>query len=106
MLYAQDLERTSDWYCKNLGFQLGEHQFHDFVELTLDGKYVMHLFKTENKVIVTKPVFSLNTRDIESAHSRLLNNGVEVFPIESYRDHQSFSFKDNEGNMLMISQYI
>jgi glyoxylase I family protein len=105
MLYAQDLQRASSWYCENLGLVLADHHFDDFVELALDGRYVMHLFKDRDLSPVTKPVFSFDTENIDEAYRLLASKGVEVYPIETYGDHRSFSFKDCEGNMLMISKY-
>jgi len=106
MLYAQDLQRAAYWYCENLGFALADHHFDEFIELALDGQYVMHLFKDSDLCPIAKPVFSFDTENIDEAYRLLINKGVEVFPIEIYGDHRSFKFKDCEGNMLMISKYM
>ncbi|WEK56065.1 MAG: VOC family protein [Candidatus Cohnella colombiensis] len=105
MLYAKDLQRSSTWYCEMLGFKLADHNFDDFVELTIDGQYVMHLFKDIDLTPITRPVFSFNTDNIEDAYQSLVNSGAEIYSIETYGDHRSFSFKDCDGNILMISQY-
>jgi catechol 2,3-dioxygenase-like lactoylglutathione lyase family enzyme len=46
MLYVKDLEASSQWYCTHLGFSLGPHDYNDFVELHINGKNVLHLFKS------------------------------------------------------------
>ncbi|RKP57963.1 VOC family protein [Cohnella endophytica] len=105
MLYAKDLKRASNWYSDKLGFQITDYNFDDFVELAIEGTYVMHLFRDLDLVPITRAVFSFNTYNIEHAYIALKNNGVEVDSLETYGDHKSFSFKDCEGNQLMISQY-
>lgn len=105
MLYAQDLRRAGSWYCENLGFVLADHHFDHFIELALDGRYVLHLFKDPDLSPVAKPVFSFDTEDIDEAYRLLTCKEVKVYPIITFGDHRSFSFKDSEGNMLMISKY-
>ncbi|PWW05120.1 hypothetical protein DFQ01_105103 [Paenibacillus cellulosilyticus] len=104
-VYANDLEKTSQWYCENLGFTLGVHDFSNFVELTIDGDYVLHLLKTDNEVPAVRASFSFGTDDIKETHRLLLARGVEVQPLERYSDHKSFTLKDCVGNPLMISQF-
>jgi glyoxylase I family protein len=105
MQYVEDLERASQWYCSNLGFAMGDFDFNDFVELKVDDKYVMHLFKTDKPLAAERATFSFDTDDIEEAHRSLSEREVDVGPIQNYGDHKAFSFKDCDGNRLMISQY-
>ena len=105
MLYAKDLRRASEWYCDNLMFQLADYDFDDFVELTIKGQYVMHLFKDQDHIPVSRAVFSFQTDRIEEAYQSLVDKKTEIYPIETYGDHRSFRVKDSEGNMLMITQY-
>lgn len=105
MQYAVDLERASRWYCDNLGFTIGHHNFNSFVELMVDNQYVMHLLITDKVVPSDKATFTFDTTDIEAAHKSLLERKVEVGPILAYSDHKAFSFKDCEGNALMICQF-
>jgi catechol-2,3-dioxygenase len=105
MQYVKDLELASLWYCKNLGFSIGDYDFNDFVELTVDGQYVMHLFKSENLSPTDKATFVFDTADIMSAHKMLNERNVNIQPIQQHDDHAGFSFKDCDGNVLMICQY-
>ena len=105
MLYVDDLEKASEWYCSSLGFRLGNYDFNDFVELTVDGQYVMHLFKAENFYPIERAVFTFNTEDIKAAYQSLIDKGIETNPIKDYSDHSSFTFKDCNRNTLMICQF-
>ena len=105
MLYVSDLRRASEWYSSSLDLTIGGHDFNDFVELTLEGQYVMHLFKAENHQPIERAVFSFDTHDILEAHRALTDKGVEVSRITQYGDHSEFTFKDCENNTLMICEY-
>ena len=97
-----------DWYSNTLGFHMTfprGFEFDDFVELTLDGQYVMHLFKAENHQPIERAVFAFDTDDLNEAHESLVRKGVEVSPITQYGDHSGFTFKDCDRNTLMICQY-
>ncbi|MGZ9583760.1 VOC family protein [Paenibacillus marinisediminis] len=105
MYYAQDLEAASKWYCDNLGLSLGDHDFKDFVELTIDGQYVMHLFKSDDNDRVARATFSFSTNDIQNTYKLLRGRGVEVSPLNEYSDHAGFTFRDCDGNQLMFCQF-
>lgn len=105
MHYVKDLELASQWYCKNLGFTIGEYDFNDFVELKVDDQYVMHLFKSEDLTPLDKAIFVFDTEDIMNAHKILSERNVNIQPIQQHDDHAGFSFKDYDGNVLMICQY-
>jgi glyoxylase I family protein len=105
MHYVKDLEHASQWYCKSLGFTIRNYDFNDFVELTVEGQYVMHLFKSEDSSPADKAIFVFDTEDIISAHKTLRERKVDIQPIQQYGDHAEFNFKDCDGNVLMICQY-
>lgn len=104
MYYVQDLKSACQWYCNALGFELGNHDFDHFVELNIDGQYVMHLFKDDVLQPIEKAVFTFDTEDIKSAHLSLMSKGI-VNSIQNYGDHDAISFRDCEGNALMICQF-
>lgn len=105
MHYVRDLDHASAWYCEKLGLELRGYGQNDFVELGLDGHYVMHLFKDEAAQPAERATFAFDTPDIEAAHAMLGDRGVAVSPLELYGDHRSFTFRDCDGNALMICQY-
>lgn len=105
MHYVQDLQTASQWYSENLGFTIASYDYNDFVELQIDGQYVMHLFKSVDTQPATKPTFTFDTDDIEKAHRYLSQRNVELEAIQQYGDHAGFTFKDCDGNALMICQY-
>jgi glyoxylase I family protein len=105
MLYVEDLEIASEWYCNYLGLKVGNYDFNDFVELTLDDQFVMHLFRTDDHKPLDKAAFSFDTTDINAAYQSLTDKGIETSNIVKYGDHFSFTFKDCDRNTLMICQY-
>jgi glyoxylase I family protein len=105
MHYVKDLETASRWYCQNLGFTVRDYDYNDFVELTVEGEYVMHLFKAGDFRPADKATFVFGTEDIERAHKALSERNADIEPIKHYGDHAGFGFKDCDGNALMICQY-
>ncbi|WP_078554421.1 VOC family protein [Bacillus alkalicellulosilyticus] len=105
MHYVKNLEYASQWYCENLGFSVGNYDFNDFVELTVYGQYVMHLFKSVDSPPAEKAYFVLSTENIESTYRMLSEKNVDLQPLQQYDDHAEFTFKDCDGNVLMICQY-
>jgi len=105
MYYVKDLEVASKWYCDTLDLTLGEHNFNDFVELMIDGHFVMHLFKSNGDDLVARATFTLSTNDIQNAYKRLSDRGVEVSSLNEYSDHSAFTFRDCDGNQLMFCQF-
>jgi glyoxylase I family protein len=105
MHYVKDLELAGQWYCENIGFTIQDYDFNDFVELVVDGQYVMHLFKSEHVSPVEKATFAFDTEDIVRAHKILTQRNIDIQPIQQHGDHAGFSFKDSDGNALMICQY-
>ncbi|MBP3965992.1 VOC family protein [Paenibacillus lignilyticus] len=106
MHYVKDLEAAAKWYCDTLGFTITAYDYRSFVELAIDGRYVMHLLQSEGEgVPAAQAPFTFDTADLQLAHQRLAELGVEPEPIKEYRDHACFSFKDCEGNALMICRF-
>jgi glyoxylase I family protein len=107
MYYSRDLEASSRWYCDSLGFQLGDYDYSDFVELRMDGQYVMHLFRSEAAAFqpIERATFVMGTDDIDAVHRHLTSRNIQAEAIKHYGDHAGFSFRDPDGNALMICQY-
>lgn len=105
MHYVRDLDHASAWYCEKLGFTLRGYSKSDYVELGIADRYVMHLFKDEEALPPARATFSFGTHDIEEAHRALSDRGVQVEALVRYGDHTAFTFKDCDGNPLMICQY-
>ncbi|SFI75462.1 Glyoxalase-like domain-containing protein [Paenibacillus sp. UNC496MF] len=105
MHYVRDLDHASAWYCEKLGLELRGYGKNDFVELGLGGEYVMHLFKDEAAQPAQRASFAFDTPDIEAAHGMLHDRGVTVGPLARYSDHAAFTFRDCDGNPLMMCQY-
>lgn len=106
MLYVKDLAKSSSWYCKYLGFTLGPHDENDFAELHLNGKNVLHLFKSDTAAPMITPYFVLYINDAESLHQTLLENGVHVSDLIRRSDHVEFRIKDLDGNIIGLVQWL
>lgn len=65
----------------------------------------MHLFKTNDINPAGKAAFVFDTEDIASAHKLLSERNVDIQPLQQHGDHAGFSFKDCDGNALMVCQY-
>ncbi|SDX58246.1 VOC family protein [Paenibacillus sp. CF384] len=106
MHYVKDLESAAKWYCDTLGFTITAYDYRSFVELAIDGRYVMHLLQSEGDAgPVLQAPFTFDTADLRQVHRRLAELGVGPEPIKQYSDHACFSFKDCEGNALMICRF-
>lgn len=105
MLRVRDLEQASSWYCSHLGFTLGSHDFHDFAELHINGKNVLHLLKSDGSAPMTEPNFGLYVNDAESFHKSLKESGVNVTDMIRRSDHAEFFVTDLDGNTLGLTQW-
>lgn len=104
-VYVRHLERAAKWYSKHLGFTIHPHENDIGVELHIDGKCVMNLIENEIGVPM-KAGFALETDNIDDAYHTLSSNGIEVSSIDDNGDNKSFSFKDCEGNSLILTQWV
>jgi predicted transcriptional regulator YdeE len=103
--YVKDLEQAANWYKDNLGFEIGPHDYHSFVELFMDGEYVFHLAQVQEGMSpLQAPIFQFSSRDIEKTYAILQSKNVEVGSMSWYPDYSSFTFRDLEGNAVAISQ--
>jgi glyoxylase I family protein len=101
-VYVRDLKAAVKWYEEKLGLVPGDYDYRHFAEMTLEGKYVLHLFPSEGEFLYKRAAFTFDTDDLGNAHQLLIERDVEVTPIASYGDHSSFTFNDPDGNELMI----
>lgn len=106
LLYVKNLEQASQWYCENLGFSLGQKGLNQTVELRLGGQNMLQLVQDEQSIPLTKAVFALETQDIDFAHHSLKDRQVDVLPIEDFEDNKSFRFRDAEGNVLIMTEWL
>ncbi|WP_342566677.1 VOC family protein [Psychrobacillus sp. FSL K6-4046] len=109
-IHVSDLERSIQWYSNLLGievlktnhtgpiytFNMGENR----PGLTLDN----HCLDEDYTFIPSnQPLFIFSCTDIEEAFLHVSSMGVEmVTDIIRYTDLSEFSFKDPDGNILMV----
>lgn len=108
-IHVTDLVQSVNWYGKLLGLEVkGEIQGPIYTfdmgagrpGITLDN----HCFDdTYEFVPQNQPLFNLSTADIIAAFDFIKTLGAqEVTDIQTYPDLSEFTFKDPDGNMIMI----
>ncbi|WP_433940882.1 VOC family protein [Paenibacillus lautus] len=108
-IHVRDLEKSVDWYSKLLGIEVkdiiqGPIYTFDMGPgrpgLTLDNHCFdeMYELKTSNQ-----PLFNLSADDINAAYRFVKELEAEIVTeIQIYPDFSDFTFKDPDGNILMI----
>ncbi|CDQ17819.1 VOC family protein [Halobacillus karajensis] len=101
---VKNIEKARDWYCDLLGISPNlDIQFGHLYILPVENVGVILDSKIyeEGKTFAT-PAFHFNTKDIHASYEYMNSKGVEVVtPIQ--HDH-FFTFKDPDGNLLMICE--
>ncbi|WP_152391844.1 VOC family protein [Paenibacillus guangzhouensis] len=115
-IHVTNLKESVKWYSTLLGIEFNEDNpcegpIHTFPMgenrpgLTLDN----HCFDEEEYKFnpSNQPLFNLSTEDIDEAYEFVKRMGAEfVTEIARYPDLSDFSFKDPDGNILMICSCI
>lgn len=114
-VHVTNLKESVRWYSELLAFDYNEDiQFEGPIYtlpmgknrpgITLDN----HCFDEEYKFNPSnQPLFNLSTEDIDEAYKFVKSIGAEfVSEIARYPDLSDFSFKDPDGNILMICSCI
>ena len=99
---VRDVEAARDWYCGLLGLPRGEVLFgHLYVVPMRDGSGLVLDSKDFVGPHAGKPIFHFNTDDVAAAHAHCAALGVdELGPVT---DGVFFTFKDPDGNLLMVA---
>lgn len=100
---VRDIEAARDWYRELLGLAPGS-------EILFGHLHVVPMQAGSGLVLDSKgfagphdkkPAFHFNTSDIHAAHAEAVASGApEVGPVT---DGVSFTFKDPDGNLLMVA---
>ncbi|KKO52742.1 VOC family protein [Paenibacillus sp. DMB20] len=108
-IHVTDLEKSVEWYSKLLGvdvkgpvqgpiytFDMGAGR----PGLTLDN----HCFDDMHEIKpLNHPLFNLSAVDINAAYQHVKDLGAEIVnEIQTFPDLSEFSFKDPDGNIMMI----
>ena len=100
---VRDIEAARDWYCALLGLEPnGDIHFgHIYVVPMREGSGLVLDSKNFAGPHDLKPLFHFNTSDIGAAHRQLAEARVaELGPVT---DGVFFTFKDPDGNLLMVA---
>lgn len=74
-------------------------------EFTTFVLYDKNIMKAQNSAAnVEHPSILLSTTDLESAYSKMKDNGVEVGDIMAMPYGKMFSFKDQDGNAYLLRE--
>ncbi|MGG3280040.1 VOC family protein [Paenibacillus solani] len=108
-IHVRDLEKSVHWYSKLLGIEVkseiqGPIYTFDMGPgrpgITLDN----HCFDEDYELKTSnQPLFNLSAVDIDAAFQFVKDLNAElVTNIQTYSDLSEFTFKDPDGNLLMI----
>jgi len=109
-VHVTDLERSIKFYCDLFRMKVkeGVHTGPIFTlnmgegrpGITLDN----HCFDEDYKFVPSnQPIFNLSSSDINEAFLHVTEMGAEIITeIVTYPDLAEFSFKDPDGNILMV----
>ena len=100
---VRDVEAARDWYCGLLGLPAdGDILFgHLYVVPMREGSGLVLDSKGFAGPHASKPIFHFNSRDIAGAHARCAELGVAE--LGAITDGVFFTFKDPDGNLLMVA---
>ncbi|MBP1989641.1 VOC family protein [Paenibacillus eucommiae] len=109
-VHVTNLERSIRWYSVLLGLEVREGGYIGPVYtldmglgrpgITLDN----HCFDLNYELIPSnQPLFNLSTSDINAAYHRVKELEADIVTeIQTYPDLSDFTFKDPDGNMIMV----
>lgn len=108
-VHVRDLEKSVHWYSKLLGVDIKnkvQEPIYTFdmgvgrPGLTLDNHSFDDIYEF---VPQNQPLFNLSTEDIDISYQFVQQLGAEIVTeIQRYPDLSEFSFKDPDGNIIMI----
>jgi catechol 2,3-dioxygenase-like lactoylglutathione lyase family enzyme len=102
-LKVADFEKAIDWYQTVLGFSVRwVDEKGGYAALNIGETPLTLVRSTTVEPASSKVSFNFFTPDIHSSHQHLLNNNVEVEPIQEDGNVKWFDFKDLEGNHLGV----
>lgn len=108
-VHVTDLEKSVEWYGKLLGIAI-KGEVHGPIYtfdmgggrpgLTLDNHYFDDNYQLKP---LNQPLFNLSATDINEAYKYVEELGAEIVSnIQTFPDLSEFSFKDPDGNIIMI----
>ncbi|MBS4198129.1 VOC family protein [Bacillus sp. FJAT-49732] len=109
-IHVSNLKESVRWYSKLFGLEFKESDYKGPIHtidmgpgrpgLTLDN----HCFDEEYKFMPSnQPLFNLSTDDINIAYKLVKDMGAEIVTeIETFPNLADFTFKDPNGNIIMI----
>ena len=109
-VHVTNLEKSVQWYSKLLGLEVrkGEHLGPIYTfdmgpgrpGLTLDNHCLDDNYELKPS---NQPLFNLSTTDINAAYQYVKELGAEIVTeIQTYPDLSDFTFKDPDGNIIMV----
>ena len=100
---VRDVEAARDWYCRLLSLpEGGETLFgHLYVVPMRDGSGLVLDSKDFRGPHDAKPIFHFNTGEVFEAHKHCAD--LKVDGLGPVTDGTFFTFKDPDGNLLMVA---
>lgn len=115
MLYVQDTEATMAFWTEKLGFVLLETNdygqaisYEIAPSATSATKFGIHnkdwVAQNSPGLALEFPSLLFETDDLEAEYQRLTASGVTTNPISEYQGMVHFTFADNEGHFIAVTQ--
>jgi catechol 2,3-dioxygenase-like lactoylglutathione lyase family enzyme len=100
---VSDIERSRDWYRALLGFEPGGEILFGHLHILpmRDGSGLVLDSKGFSGPHDRKPIFHFNTSDIAAAREYAVARGADA--VGPVTDGVFFTFKDPDGNLLMVA---
>lgn len=108
-IHVRDLEKSVRWYSKLLGIEVNtepQGPIYTFdlgsgrPGLTLDNHCFDEIYELKP---LNQPLFNMSAVDINAAYQFVKEMGAEIVTeIQTFPDLSDFTFKDPDGNILMI----
>jgi catechol 2,3-dioxygenase-like lactoylglutathione lyase family enzyme len=99
---VSNVEAARDWYCRLLAVPLPEIIFGHLCVIPMrDGSGLVLDDKDFAGPHASKPIFHFNTNDVPGARAFVVSLGVAG--VGRVTDDAFFTFKDPDGNLLMVA---
>ena len=108
MMWAQDLDKTSQWYKDKLGFKVSYHAPGEFLSMNHAemGRIDFHASGDDKSNIGKGPLPYFIVEDIKTVKSWLESKSIRVNEIQQVGDSPKHTwFWDCEGNVLGLEEF-
>ncbi|NLP52580.1 VOC family protein [Bacillus sp. RO1] len=104
-LEVTDMEKSIGWYTDVLGFSVRWHDVENGYAAIEMGETPLTLVGAEEVTPGSHCLLNFYSADINAAHQKLVESGVQVEDVMDYGTVLSFEFKDPDGHILGVCYF-